>query len=270
MVGRAAANLILISIACAALALAVPAALAQPAATAPPASSPATTAATTTRSATAQASTRPIAVDHSSPKLALRSFAMALDAGDRAAVLELLQADTPHERKLAGAAADLAGATADLRRAAVTAFGEQTSRALGVDPAAAVESVARIDKATESLDKEKGRAEVRTAELEGPPLVLLRDADGRWRLPVSELVKDVQAADVDRTVADMARQTKLMRDLADEVSRGAYATASAARQALDKRILQDAMPQLGPATTPAPAAAAAAATAPARPGAMKP
>ena len=63
-----------------------------------------------------------------------------------------------------------------------------------------------------------------------------------WRVPVSELSKDVEPADVERNVAAMADQARLMRQLAAEVAAGKYKTAAEARQALDRRILQSALP----------------------------
>jgi len=47
-----------------------------------------------------------------------------------------------------------------------------------------------------------------------------------------------------------------MRTLADEVTAGKFATAADARQALDQRILHDAMPRLESASQPATAPAA--------------
>ena len=49
-------------------------------------------------------STNP-AAEQSTPKAALKAFARALDAGDRARVLSLLQADSEQEKKLANATA---------------------------------------------------------------------------------------------------------------------------------------------------------------------
>jgi hypothetical protein len=65
------------------------------------------------------------------------------------------------------------------------------------------------------------------------------------------LSKDVEAADLDKNLADVAAQVGLTRVLADEVAAGKFATATDARQALDQRILKATMPQLMPATTTA-------------------
>jgi hypothetical protein len=211
-------------------------------------------AAPTTAASTVPATVPADPADPATPKGALKALAQALDAGDRAAVLKLLLADTGEERKVAAATADLADATAGLRRAAAKAFGEQGSRPLGVDAGATPEALARIDSAT--VDLAQDRATVRTPQLEGPPIVLVK-RDGTWHVPVSELSKDVEAADVERNLKDVAEQTRLLRELSAEVLAGKYKTAAEARQALDARILKSAMPQLsaggagGAATQPA-------------------
>jgi hypothetical protein len=209
----------------------------------------ATVSAQATDPTTAVATSRP--VDASTPKGSLKALAQALDAGQRQAVLDLLLAQSPAERKVAEATADLAEAAATLRRAAIKAFGEEAARPLGVEAGATPEALGRIDAAKIQLDGD--RATVRTDSAEGPPMILVR-SDGRWRVPISELSRDVEPADLDRNVAALIDQARLMRQLAAEVSAGKYTTAPDARQALDKRIVQSAFPQTAPAS-PAPATA---------------
>ena len=74
---------------------------------------------------------------------------------------------------------------------------------------------------------------------------------GVWFIPVGQLSKDVEPADIDRNLADVATQIGLMRVLADEVKAGKFATATDAREALDQRILHDTMPPLDTAAHPA-------------------
>ena len=186
--------------------------------------------------------------DPVTPRGALKLFAKALDDGDRAGVRAMLQAENAHEEKLAAATAELAEATAVLRKAASGAFGEEKARPLGVDPAGAAAAQARIDAATERIEGDS--ATLRTPDSEGPPLKLIK-RDGKWRVPVAELTKDVEPADLDRNIADMTWQSKQMRDLAAEVSAKKYATATEARQVLDQRILERTLPPLRVTTAPA-------------------
>ena len=183
------------------------------------------------------------AADPSTPRGALHALARALDAGDRQIILELLWSDSDAQRRWASATADLAEATAALRRSAMQGFGAEASRPLGVDLAATPEAVARIEAAEVAITGD--RAIVRTAGEEGPPLVLAR-RDGTWRVPVAEFLKDVESPDLERAVTLLSEETRLLRELADEVAAGKYKTATDARQALDQRILQSAQPQLQP------------------------
>ena len=211
----------------------------------------------TTRSTSAPATTRAVMDDQSSPKAALKSFARALEAGNKQAIMRLLVADSPQDKKLADAASDLAEATAHLREAAVKTFGPEMSRALGNEPGGADEAVKRIDQSDEKIDGDKGT--VKPKENEGPPLIMVK-RDGKWMLPMNELSKDVEPADLEKNLSDMGRQIKLLRDLSDEVAAGKYKTAIDARQALDKRIMQASMPQI--ATAPSASTTAPTSSAP--------
>ena len=183
--------------------------------------------------------------DASTPKGALKIFSRALEAGDRTAILDSLAATTDQEHKLAAATADLAAATATLKASALKAFGQAKSRPLGVDPDAGTTAAARIDASTETIDGDT--AVVRMLDNEGPPMSLVKQA-GKWRLPVNELTKDVEAADIDKNLADVTIQIGLMRSLAKEIDAGKYATAMEARTALDQRIRQGAAGQIGATT----------------------
>jgi hypothetical protein len=190
----------------------------------------------TTRSATTAAA----ANDTTGPRGALKQFTLALDAGDRAKILELLQANTDAEKKLAAACADLAEATATLRRAAIKSFGADRSRPLGVDSTATNEALKRINAAEEKIEGD--RATIRERGIEGPPLTLVKQ-NHAWRVPVSEwLMKDVEPAAVDGGISDTMSQAKFFRELAAEIEAGKYKTAVEARQAYDKRVMQLTMP----------------------------
>jgi hypothetical protein len=187
-------------------------------------------------------------VNQSTPKGALKLFSKALDSGDRNAILASLAADSEQDHKVAAATADLAEAVAQLRAATVKAFGPEKSRALGVDPTSQSDAAQRIDTAIETIEGDK--ATVRAADNEGPPTQLVR-RDGRWLMPVAELSKDVESADVDKNLADIAQQIKAMREIAAEVAAGKFKTAVDARQALDERIVGSAMPATQASTRPA-------------------
>jgi len=221
-----------------------PAAPAPAAAPAPPKSKP-----TTTRAGAASTTPTTAPVDQSTPKGALKMLARALEAGDRKVLLELLYADSPSERKIAEATAGLAEATAELRRAAVQAYGETASRPLGVDGAAVADAMARVDASVEKID---GNQATVTSMLDPTDSMLLVQRDAKWRVPMAQIGGAVDAADLDKNLHDTSEQVKLLKAIAGEVSAGKFKTAIEARQELDRRIIQSAMPQGAAATAPAP------------------
>jgi hypothetical protein len=107
---------------------------------------------------------------------------------------------------------------------------------LSASPAA----LKRIDASRVDIQGEK--ATVRPSDAEGPPLVLVKRG-GVWCIPVAELSRDVEQADIQRSIDAMIEQSKQMKALASEVSAGKFKSAVDARQELDRRILQSAMPK---------------------------
>lgn len=205
------------------------------AAAVPPASRPTSTTSPTSAPA-----------DPSTPKGALKALTRALDAGDRAALLELFSADSPAEQKVADATAALAEATADLRRAAIKAFGETASRPLGVDGNAVAEANARVDASDEKIDGT--RATVTSPEQQGDSLTLVLK-DHKWRVPMSQIAGPAKGDELEQSLRDSAEQAKVLKAIAGDVAAGKFKTAVEARQELDRRILKLAMPATAPTTT---------------------
>ena len=210
-------------------------------------------AAPSTKSATTKnlvAATAPTSapVDQTTPKGALKMLARALEAGDRKQVLELLHADSPGERKIAEATAGLAEATAELRRASIGAFGETASSALGVNMAAVSDAMARVDASVEKIDGHKATV---TSPTDPADSMMLVQHDAKWRVPMAQISGAINESDLDKNLRDSTEQARLLKGLAGEVAAGKFKTAIEARQELDKRIIQSAMPQGAAATAPA-------------------
>jgi len=215
-----------------------------------PGGGPAKSAATTAKTAAgAAATTSPTSapIDQTTPRGTLKLLAKALEAGDRKMLLEVFDTSSPSEKKLADATAALAEATAELRRASVKAFGEQASRPLGIE--AAGEAMARVDASIEKIDGDKATV---TSPVDPSDSLLLVQRDKKWRVPMAQFSGGaVDAADLEKNLHDTAEQAKLLKAVAVEVTAGKFKTAMDARQELDKRIIQSAMPQGAAATVPA-------------------
>jgi hypothetical protein len=226
-----------------------PAAPAAPAATAP---------------ATTQAAAN-IPTDQSTPRSALRVLADSMEGGNQQGILGVLHAANPQEQKMAQAMAELAGAIAGLRKDAIAAFGPEGAKMLTGDvQAVAAQGLARLGAATEKIDGDKAIVVVGEGATEEPPVNLVKQ-DGKWKYPVSEMAKGIDAAQIDQGIADAAAQAKLLKEAADEVRGGKFKTGEEVRQTLEQRVMQMVLARQKAATQPttAPAAGGAAAPAPA-------
>jgi pyruvate dehydrogenase E2 component (dihydrolipoamide acetyltransferase) len=213
-----------------------------------------------------------IPTDQSTPKSALRVLADGMEAGDKDKILGVLLAGSPQEQKMANAMAELAGAIAGLRKDAVAAFGAEGAKLLTGDTAATVaQGLARLGAATEKIEGDKATVTVGTGDATEPPVTLVKQ-DGKWKYPVAEMAKGIDAAQIEKGIEDAAAQTKLLKDAAEEVRGGKYKTGEEVRQTLEQRVMQMVLARQKAATQPATQGAPAGpqpAPAPA-PGAPKP
>jgi hypothetical protein len=232
---------------------------------APPASAPATAPAVN------------IPTDQSTPKSALRVLADAMAAGDAKAILGVFYAANPQEQKMAQAMVDVATSYAGLQKDAVKAFGADNAKVITGDTAAIqAQGLARLGTATEKIDGDKATVIVGDGT-EEPPVSLVKH-EGKWKWPVSEMAKGIDAAQIEQGIADAATQAKLYNEAAEEVRAGKFKTAGEVRQAMEQRVMQMALARHKAATQPATApagqgaagAAAPAAPAPAAPAEPKP
>jgi hypothetical protein len=196
-----------------------------------------------------------VAIDQSTPRGALKVLTRAMERGDADMMRQVLHADEPIEQRVADGMIAMAEGIGQLRRAAVERFGEEGARPLTGDPAA-VKTAAfeRIDAAEEIVEND--RAVVRSPE--DPRAVILHRIDGRWMVPVEELIRDASEQEVERRLGEMAVQTQVVRQMAVEVQAGQFTDAAAAAQALDARRIEavfgrrDAETEPQPVTLPEP------------------
>lgn len=186
------------------------------------------------------------AVDASTPKAALRTLSMAMRDGDVPTIKRIFLAGNPAEAKMVEADAEMAAALADLRRAAVAAYGEHGAKTItGDTDAGSAESLARIDGA--DITSAGDTATVSYRDEKQAPFIL-RKVDGQWKVPASELGKPLDKAALDQRLADLAVQTAVVRDIIRGMQSHKFATPEAAREAWQSRILQAATSQ--PTTAP--------------------
>jgi hypothetical protein len=174
-----------------------------------------------------------------------------MEAGDKEKILSVLLAGSPQEQKMANAMAELASAIAGLRKDAIAAYGAEGAKLLTGDTAATVaQGLARLGAATEKVEGDKATVTVGTGDLAEPPVNLVKQ-DGKWKYPVAEMAKGIDAAQIEKGIEDAAAQTKLLKDAADEVRAGKYKTGEEVRQTLEQRVMQMVLARQKAATQPA-------------------
>jgi len=180
------------------------------------------------------------------PRDAVRALNVAMRAGDVQGVKQVFLATTPAEIRMVDADAEMAAALAHLRAAAVKAYGAQGADLVtGDSDASATESAARIDAADVVVEGDV--ATVTYRDQKNSPWVL-KKVEGKWRIPVSQMGKPMDAASLDQRLSDLAVQRQVVEDVAEQIRLKKYASAEAAREAWRTRILQAATSQ--PATRP--------------------
>lgn len=184
-------------------------------------------------------------LDTATPKGALKSLAVAMDAGDAPAIRALLLTSTPSEEKMAATMADVAASISALNRAVLTRFGhDQAVAALGGDPSEMLkQSLSTIDAASERLEGDSATVSTPASES-----MMLRKQNGAWRILVSDLSKGSTPAAVDERVAMLSTQMKAMRDVTAGVVAGKYTSAADAVAAVRTRLGGPA--QTAPSTEP--------------------
>lgn len=176
------------------------------------------------------------AIDASTPRAALRALSIAMRDGDVATIKRLFLAATPAEEKMVEADAQMAAALADLRRAALAAFGEEGARTVTGDTAAgSTQSLARIETADVTSTGDTATVIYRD-ERQSP--YILKKIGSEWRVPVSEFGKPLDKAALDQRLSDLSGQTAVVRGIIRSISDHKFARAEEAREAWQSGILQ--------------------------------
>jgi len=173
------------------------------------------------------------------PKGALKLLAAALRDGDAERIRQVMYASNNSETRMVAAMADMAKAMATLQRSAVKAFGREGAKeVVGDTDASNTDSNARIDSAEVKVQGDIATVTMEDGE-EAP--VVLKRVDGRWRLPMAELSRGADLAALEERLAGLAEQSKLVRELAEEVGAGKYASPAQAHEAWQSRAMQASM-----------------------------
>jgi hypothetical protein len=173
------------------------------------------------------------------PKGTLKLLAAALRDGDAERIRQVMYASNASEARMVAAMADMAKAMAALQRSAVKAFGREGAKeVVGDTDATDTESKAHIDSADVKVQGDTATVTMEDGE-EAP--VVLKRVDGRWRLPMSEMSRGADLAALEERLAGLSEQSKLVRELAEEIGTGKYASPAQAKEAWQSRAMQASM-----------------------------
>jgi len=182
------------------------------------------------------------------PRAAYERLVVAMQQGDGATIRQLIVAQGEDERRLVDALADYAQAIARLRQAAVETYGAASARVLTGDPADQEKRLAAIRQAQQLIENDHA-----TLNLHRPdtPLILLRQIDGQWRVPLRAMLPNLEPAQIVQQVEETALQVHAFDETTADVLAGKYHTADEAAQVLRTRLIRPANePTTAAATRP--------------------
>ncbi len=175
--------------------------------------------------------------DASTPKGALRMLFNATDAGDADKVRSLLYSATPVEDHMAQTMAQMSSAVAELHKAIKDMFGEEQTKATFGDPAVASKMRDELlMKAPETIDGDSAVIQLDSMGKFAP--VEFKRVNGTWKLRVGKSLENVDAAQVEMQLAELAIQIKVLRDIATDVQAGKQKNVADVKQTLEARTRQ--------------------------------
>jgi hypothetical protein len=166
-----------------------------------------------TQPATQAATTAPVAVDRSSPRSTVRSFAVALHQGDADALRGLIFNGSEVDRRMVDATIELAVALASFRQAAEVQFGKaEADLALNNPDTVHAAALDRIESANEQITGDTATL----GQPNEPPVVLRRAADG-WQVVIGTLSNAENSGAIEGRVGGITRQATVLNALAVDI-----------------------------------------------------
>lgn len=183
--------------------------------------------------AAAAPTTQPVA-DATTPKAALRSFAIATRTGDRDSLRASFHATNETEQKVADLTADVAAAVVRLRDAAVAKFGDAGAKKFnGNIPDDS--HLGRIDAGNEQVRDDDATVVVQGADGKPQSMYLVR-VDGQWKISVARGLANMSAEKVNAQLAALTMTSKILDEVATEIGKGEYKSADEAEGALKSKV----------------------------------
>jgi hypothetical protein len=193
----------------------------------------------------------------------MKVLSQAMEAGDSAAIKKVMHAKSPEEEKMVAAMSAQAEAIGKLKSASIAKFGAQEAKKLVGDTASQLaQAMLMFDAAGEKIE-----GETATVSPQGDPqqAIHLVKVGNDWKLSVADMAKTVPPGQIDRALADMNLQAKILTEIAGGISSGQYKTPEDAGKDLQQKLIRAAMEQAAAATAPTSGPTSSAPTAPPAP-----
>lgn len=182
----------------------------------------------------------------STPREALRSLNIAQRDGDAAAICSLFLTEDEQGARLIAAMADYAAALVALHKAAEKAYGlDGANLVTGDINAQSGDALLAVEKA--EIVEKGDKATVKYAGAKDDPVHLVK-VGGRWKLPLAELLGNVDKATERQRLTELRHQAHLANEMATELNNGKYKEGPSRAAAVWRSRLLD--PMTRPTTKP--------------------
>ena len=177
--------------------------------------------------------------DASTPRGALRMLFAATDAGNEKAIRALLYTATPAEERLADTTARMSGALVMMHDALVKAFGAEVAHQMMPDPVVAARSRdARLPNLVEQISADGQTATVRMDGMGAFEPLEFKKVGSGWKLRVGKKLEAVPPTEMDKQMAMVEIQVKVLNEVAEELNAGKLKNIADVKQAMEAKVRQ--------------------------------
>ncbi|MCC6421873.1 MAG: hypothetical protein IT447_00160 [Phycisphaerales bacterium] len=188
-------------------------------------------------SMSASAQAQPATQPGDSPRQAYERLVVAMREGDGATIRQSIVAQGDDQQRLVDALVNYAQSLSTMRQAAVQTYGAAQSRILTGDPADHEKRLEAIRQAIEQIDGDKATLKVDSANT---PLIHMRKMDGHWRVPLGEMLTDLEPGQIAQQIEEMALQVRVFDETTADILAGKFHTADEAAQVMRGRLIRPA------------------------------
>ncbi len=196
------------------------------------------------------AAVAPVKADQSTPRGALKLYAMAIKNADPKQLKEVLYTASPTEEQLVAVMQRTAIAAGQLRKVIEAKFGAEAAGKLSMQQPSD-EDIAKVDKAVETVDGDNATVTMTDAPGQSVDMKLIK-SNGAWKVAVAPMLPPVGEDAAKEAVRGMSNYAEALEATAKDTEAGTFANIKEVNGAIDARKLAGTLPPTThPATAPA-------------------